>query len=374
MSGGVPKRAQWADDTDSDVDEVIAMPIFNNAASSSSWTPCKRGGWRGFRATDPPLPVCVESASWWMSRCWKASVTMSWCAGLGPGTCRFDDHVTGITPGSSRKAVAAVGTKSSGKKGMTSWADSDTESDVDNAGPPPKKLDAFGESESESESESEDESEDDEEEPPANTGVVGSAAVAGEEEPESAAVTGDDATKVLNLSKKERKALKQKELDDLDALLGEFGVDVAPEEPATEANGSAAAAAGGGDAGADVAAAAAAGAVAGEGGEGAGGKKKKKKKKGAAAADKKTGAAGEGEGDGGALAAGDKGRGEEPPVVVIQPITAALKKKGKKKSSAGGGANHGAAALKAAKEAAEKEGKKKKKRDKKNFNQAPPGK
>lgn len=42
---------------------------------------------------------------------------------------------------------------------MTSWADSDTESDVDNAGAPPKKLDAFGESESESESESEEESE-----------------------------------------------------------------------------------------------------------------------------------------------------------------------------------------------------------------------
>lgn len=40
---------------------------------------------------------------------------------------------------------------------MASWADSDTESDVENAGPPPRKLDAFGESESESESESEDE-------------------------------------------------------------------------------------------------------------------------------------------------------------------------------------------------------------------------
>ncbi|CAN0431149.1 unnamed protein product, partial [Ectocarpus fasciculatus] len=124
-----------------------------------------------------------------------------------------------------KQAVAAVGSKSSGKKAMTSWADSDTESDVDNAGPPPKKLDAFGESESESESESEDESEDDDEEPPANTGVVESVAVAVEEGPESVAVTGEDAAKVLNLSKKERKALKQKELDDLDALLGEFGVD-----------------------------------------------------------------------------------------------------------------------------------------------------
>lgn len=44
-----------------------------------------------------------------------------------------------------------------GRKGVTSWADSDTESDVDVAKPPPKKLDAFGESESESESESEEE-------------------------------------------------------------------------------------------------------------------------------------------------------------------------------------------------------------------------
>lgn len=38
-----------------------------------------------------------------------------------------------------------------------SWADSDTESDADNAAPPPKKLDAFGESESDSEDEVDDE-------------------------------------------------------------------------------------------------------------------------------------------------------------------------------------------------------------------------
>ncbi|CAN0371052.1 unnamed protein product [Ectocarpus sp. 12 AP-2014] len=60
-------------------------------------------GMGGFRATDPPLPVCVESRSCWMLRCCKASVAMTWCAGLGPGTCLFGDHTPGITPGSSRE-------------------------------------------------------------------------------------------------------------------------------------------------------------------------------------------------------------------------------------------------------------------------------
>ncbi|CAM9574638.1 unnamed protein product, partial [Hapterophycus canaliculatus] len=89
-----------------------------------------------------------------------------------------------------------------------------------------------------SESESEEESED-EEEPPASNVVVESA-VEVEEGPE--VVTGEDPTKIQNLSKKERKALKQKQLDDLDALLGEFGVEVAPEETAAAEAAAAAAA------------------------------------------------------------------------------------------------------------------------------------
>lgn len=63
----------------------------------------------------------------------------------------------------SRSQVAPAATSSSKKKGMTSWADSDTESDVENAAPPERKLDAFGESESESDSESASESEDEDE-------------------------------------------------------------------------------------------------------------------------------------------------------------------------------------------------------------------
>lgn len=42
-----------------------------------------------------------------------------------------------------------------GKKSGTCWADSDTESDAEQAAPPEKKRDPFGDSESESESESE---------------------------------------------------------------------------------------------------------------------------------------------------------------------------------------------------------------------------
>lgn len=56
--------------------------------------------------------------------------------------------------------MQVVESRSTGKKkSMTSWADSDTESDVEAAAPPQKKLDAFGEEESESESESESEEE-----------------------------------------------------------------------------------------------------------------------------------------------------------------------------------------------------------------------
>lgn len=49
-------------------------------------------------------------------------------------------------------AKASTGGK---KKTGTCWADSDTESDAEEAAPPEKKRDAFGDSESESESESE---------------------------------------------------------------------------------------------------------------------------------------------------------------------------------------------------------------------------
>ncbi|CAN0438851.1 unnamed protein product, partial [Laminaria digitata] len=106
-------------------------------------------------------------------------------------------------PKAGEKSAAAPG-----RKGMTSWADSDTESDVDDTPPPPKKLDAFGQSESESESESEeeedeeDESEDERQPSAAGGGVVESDAL---EEGGSGALTGEDASKILNLSKKERK-------------------------------------------------------------------------------------------------------------------------------------------------------------------------
>lgn len=64
------------------------------------------------------------------------------------------------TTGGHEQAVAVQSKQPAGKKKtMASWADSDTESDVDNAAPPPRKLDAFGESESDSESESEEEEE-----------------------------------------------------------------------------------------------------------------------------------------------------------------------------------------------------------------------
>lgn len=56
-----------------------------------------------------------------------------------------------------KQVAGGGGSGGTRRKGLTSWADSDTESDVDRAPPPEKKVDAFGEEESDSDSEEEEE-------------------------------------------------------------------------------------------------------------------------------------------------------------------------------------------------------------------------